>query len=137
MNTKPLTHHIALSAQKAPALRWDGKTVFSQWRENCYEKLSELLGMNEFVPCEPVFRIESDETLNSNRYIHFLIQTEEGYFAHCHLLLPMDQDGPLPLCCCLQGHSTGAHISLGLAKYPGDENTIRGGDRDFAVRAVK
>ena len=29
------------------------------------------------------------------------------------------------------------HISLGRPKYPGDEDSIKGGDRDFCVRAVK
>jgi hypothetical protein len=75
--------------------------------------------------------------LGENRHIHFTLQTEEGYFTNCDLLLPPVQDKPLPLCVCLQGHSKGAHISLGLPKYPGDEATIKGGDRDFAVRAVK
>ena len=35
---------------------------------------------------------------------------------------------------CLQGHSTGMHISLGRVKYPGDEDD---GDRNFAPEAVK
>ena len=38
---------------------------------------------------------------------------------------------------CIQGHSTGMHISLGRTKYPGDESSIAEGDRDFAIRAVK
>ena len=34
-------------------------------------------------------------------------------------------------------HSTGLHISLGRPKYEGDEETINGGDRDFARQIVK
>ena len=37
---------------------------------------------------------------------------------------------------CLQGHSTGMHISLGVPRFPGDQEDIDG-DRDFAVQAVK
>ena len=44
---------------------------------------------------------------------------------------------PLPVVICLQGHSTGMHISLARAKFPGDENSINGGDRDFAIGAIK
>ncbi len=37
---------------------------------------------------------------------------------------------------CLQGHSTGMHISLGVPKFPGDAEDIEG-DRDFARQAVR
>ena len=37
---------------------------------------------------------------------------------------------------CLQGHSTGAHIFLGVSRFEWDVKSIAGG-RDFAVRAVK
>ena len=137
MNTQPLQHHIELSSRSEPALRWNGTDDFEVWRKTCTEKLRDLLGMDQFIPCEPIFEITEDSVLNGNRHIHFTLQTEEGYFTHCDLLLPMEQKGPLPLCVCLQGHSKGSHISLGQPKYPGDEETIKGGDRDFAVRAVK
>ena len=42
----------------------------------------------------------------------------------------------LPLIICLQGHSKGFHISLGRPKYEGDEETINGGDRDFARQII-
>ncbi len=137
MNTQPILHHIAIAAALRPGLRYDGFVPLDAWRETCTAKLRELLGMDEFVPCEPVFTILEDGELNGNRHIHFTVQTEEGYHAHAHLLLPPGQTNPLPLCVGLQGHSTGAHISLGLPKYPGDQQTISGGDRDFAVRAVR
>jgi hypothetical protein len=134
---KPLEHHKILSENATPLLRWDGTTPIEEWRKKCHDQLWKLLGMDEFAPCEPIFTITEEGMLEGNRHIHFTLQTEEGYFTHCDLLLPPEQTGPLPLCVCLQGHSTGAHISLGQPKYPGDEATIRGGDRDFAVRAVQ
>lgn len=137
MNFQPLQHHIQVSQNKVPLLRYDGTADFEKWQAACTERLRDLLGMDEFDPCDPVFEITAEDELNGNRHIHFTLQTEEGYFTHCDLLLPKEQSGKLPLCACLQGHSTGAHISLGIAKYPGDEETIHGGDRDFAVRAVK
>ncbi|MBQ7312578.1 MAG: hypothetical protein IJW81_03245 [Clostridia bacterium] len=137
MNTQPLQHHIALAADLQPLLRYDGSVDIDTWRETCTETLRDLLGMDEFIECEPIFEITEDGELNGNRRSHFTLQTEEGYFTHCDLLLPKEQSGPLPLCVCLQGHSKGAHISLGQPIYPGDEETIKGGDRDFAVRAVK
>lgn len=137
MNTQPLTHHQALMRKIAPTMRWDGVTPIDEHRAACTEKLRELLGMDTFEKCEPVFSVTEDGSLNGNRHIHFTLQTEEGYFTHCDLLLPSEINGKLPLCVCLQGHSTGAHISLGIPKYEGDEETISGGDRDFCIRAVK
>ena len=136
-NFLPLEHHVRISANAAPLLRWDGTAPIDAWRETCRQKLWELLGMDSFKPCEPIFEITEEGMMGENRHIHFTLQTEEGYFTHCDLLLPPVQSGPLPLCACLQGHSKGAHISLGIAKYPGDEEIIKGGDRDFAIRAVR
>ena len=135
-NTLPLIHHIRFSGVHAPSLRWDGKTDIVAHRAACTEKLKELLGLDTFTPCEPIFEITAEEEVKGLRHIHFTLQTEEGYFTHCDLLLPLHQTGKLPLCACLQGHSKGAHISLGLPTYPGDEATISGGDRDFCVRAA-
>ncbi len=137
MNTNPLQRHISLSSVRSPALRWDGVTPVATHREACLDMLRKLLGMDTFTPCEPLFEITAEDELHGHRHIHFTLQTEEGYFTHCDLLLPKEQAGKLPLCACLQGHSKGSHISLGLPKYPGDEETISGGDRDFCVRAVK
>lgn len=136
MNTLPINNHIKL-AEKTPLLRYNRNTDFEEHREKCIETLRDLLGMDEFVKCDPDFNILEDGELNGNRHIHFILQTEEGYYTHCDMLLPKEQTKPLPLCVCLQGHSKGSHISLGQAIYPGDEETIQGGDRDFAVRAVK
>ncbi len=136
MNTQPLTHHMAMAASVKPSLRWDGETPIDAHRAACTEALRDLLGMDTFTLCEPVFEITQEDTHRGHRHIHFTLQTEEGYFTHCDLLLPKEQEGKLPLCVCLQGHSKGAHISLGLPKYPGDEETIAGGDRDFCIRAV-
>ena len=136
MNTLPHVHNLALSAALKPSLRWDGTSSIETHRKVCTDKLYELLGLNHFTPCDPIFEIIAEDELHGHRHIHFTLQTEEGYFTHCDLLLPRNQTGILPLCATLQGHSKGSHISLGVPKYPGDENSISGGDRDFCVRAV-
>ena len=137
MNSLPLTKNICLSAVVKPSLRWDGVTSLEEHREKCTEKLRELLGMDLFTPCEPVFEILCDDEHLGYRHIRFSLQTEEDYYTYCDLLLPKEQTGKLPLCACLQGHSKGSHISLGIAKYPGDEEIMHGGDRDFCLRAVE
>ncbi len=51
--------------------------------------------------------------------------------------IPHGVKEPMPLVICLQGHSTGFHVSLGNPIYKGDKELISGGDRDFCVRAIK
>jgi len=137
-NFLPLEHHKVLAAKQQPSLRWNGTSSLDVLREESRTKLWELLGMDMLQPCEPLFEITQEDTVHGNRRIHFTLQTEEGYFTNCDLLLPMKMpDRKLPLCACLQGHSSGAHISLGQPMYPGDEAIISGGDRDFCIRAVE
>jgi len=137
MNTNPLTLHQNMTAEIIPALRYTGQEDFSAWQKKCTDQLEKLLGMHTFSSCDPDLTVTEDVVENGMRRIHFLVQTELGYYCHCDFLLPALAEKPLPLCVCLQGHSKGAHISLGIAKYPGDAETIVEGDRDFAIRAVR
>ena len=71
----------------------------------------------------------------------FEFESEPGFFVPAHMLTPkapsrLSKGGKLPVMICLQGHSTGMHISIGRAKFKGDEETIAGG-RDFAIQAVE
>ena len=134
----PLEHHQKLTAELCPSLRWDGERPLAGLQAEADAKLRELLGMDAFVPCDPRFSITDDDIVNGNRRIHFTIQTEEGYHTHCDLMLPpVMPEGKLPLCVCLQGHSRGAHTSLGVLKYPGDEVTIGPEDAAFCLQAVE
>lgn len=129
------------TAAEHPACRWDGVTSPDAWRKNAKETLSTLLGIDEIEAhkTEPVMQIELNRVDEAEGYreIRFRYVTEEQVTVPCHLLIPLGVTGPLPVVICLQGHSTGMHISLGRPKYPGDEQTCHGGDRDFCVRAVK
>lgn len=52
------------------------------------------------------------------------------------LLRPIDVVGEVPIVLCLQGHTSGAHISLGIAQSAADEADLEG-DRDYAVQALR
>ena len=124
-----------------PSMRYDGTETPEAWQERARGLLGALLGLSEIAPCDECFAIEYDreeETAAGKvREIRFTVQTEEGYFVPSILWIPADMPVPCRVCICLQGHSTGKHISLGRPIYPNDVNSISGGDRDFAVRAVK
>ena len=132
----PLDHIKKLTKEIIPSMRWDDNENFSAWQEKAKDKLNELLGL-PLKKCDDKFKIEyqiSHETFDETR---FVFQSEEGFFVPCHFWKPKNRTGLLPLVICLQGHTTGMHISMGRPKYPQDEASISGGDRDFAVRIIK
>jgi len=120
-----------------PAFRKDETEAFPTWQEKARARLAQLLGLPK-RECEPNFRIEwINEEDPSQTEIRFAFESESDITVGCHLLLPKGLKAEkLPLVICLQGHSTGMHISLGHAKFPGDEDTISGGDRDFARQVI-
>lgn len=124
-----------LAKNLKPALAYDGSVSVEEWQKTAKAKLEELLGL-PLVKCEADFKIVKETACEDYTRYDFTYQSEPGYYVPCALLVPANAQGPLPVAICLQGHSTGMHISFGEAKFPNDPKTIAGG-RDFAVRAVK
>ena len=137
MNFNPMLKNHEVVSMTKPSMRYDGKGDFSLWQKEAKAKLAELLGMDKFEKCDPHFTIEHEKETNEYKEYRFVIESEPGYNVPCVLRVPTGVKGKLPLIVCLQGHSKGFHISLGVPKYEGDEETINGGDRDFVVRAIK
>ncbi len=132
----PYEHNQVLMEAIKPSMRYDGSESFDMWQTRAKKKLNELLGL-PLQKCDDCLTIEYTKEREGFTEIRFRFQSEEGYYVPCHLWIPTSVEKPIPVAICLQGHSTGMHISLGRPKYPGDEETIKGGDRDFAVRIVK
>ena len=137
----PQAHMHELLKAISPKSRWDGNEDIRLWQAQARDTLSALLGLNRIAEyaTEPVMQIELDridEEMGA-REIRFRFVTEERVTVPCHLVIPLGAVEPLPVVLCLQGHSKGMHISLGRPKYPGEEETCHGGDRDFCARAVK
>lgn len=124
-----------LYARVTPSLSYDGGD-FRAWQRAARAKLEELLGMDRMLPADLDLHVEWEEEREGYTEIRFTFQSEPGYRVPAHLLLPHGVKKP-PLMICLQGHSPGMYISLGIVKQEKDELSIRGGNRDFCVRAVK
>jgi len=118
-----------------PLMSYDGGDL-KAWQKTAKEKLASLLGMDKFKKVNPELIIEHEKELENAIEIRFTFKSEDDYRVPCVLLLPKGIENP-PVMICLQGHSKGMHISLGQPQYEGDEVTIKGGDRDFCVRAIK
>ena len=119
-----------------PQMRLNKEESVEQWQKIAREKLSSLLGLEYFNECELCFNQEFVKEHSDYTEIRFTYQSEAGVFVPCHFLKPHGATRETPVVICLQGHSTGMHISLGNAKFEGDEECIKG-DRDFCIQAVK
>ena len=124
-----------LFGQIEPSMRYAGGD-FGAWQKAARAKLRELLGLDRMLPADPCLYIEWERQQVGYTEIRFTFQSEPGYFVPAHLLLPDGVKKP-PLMICLQGHSPGMYISLGVVKQEKDALSIQGGNRDFCLRAVK
>lgn len=116
-----------------PILAYDEKLDHDVWKSQAEEKLKELLGL-PLAKCEDCFEITEQRVMADCERIEFEFQSEEGYWIPCTMLKPLGQTKPLPTVICLQGHSTGKHVSLGEYIYEGDETPP---GMDHARLAVK
>ena len=137
-NQNPMLYNLRRIENLNPSMRYDGKENFFVWQKRAKETLAELLGMDKLVRCPAELAVEHRTETEEYEEIRFTFQSEPGYRVPAVLRVPKSKEkGTAPLVVCLQGHSNGFHISLGNPFFDGDENTIKGGDRDFAVRIVK
>ena len=122
--------------RREPLLRFKEECDYDSWRESVKNKLVELIGdMPEKVP----LNLRVDWTVDRGEYVEYRIifDSECDVSVPAHLLIPKAVKKPCPVVVCLQGHSSGMHISFGTPKFDKDEESISGGDRDFALQIVK
>lgn len=138
------TYAGQLFSKVTPALRHDGKESRDSWQKRAREKLSALLGLEQMIPAtEDGFESIREFDTKEAHGLEFQFQSEPGYFVPCYLLVPKGrEEEALPVCICIQGHSTGMHNSAGLTPDGAPMNklqlaTVQSGDRDFALRAVR
>lgn len=136
MSLNPQVAHLNLMKEMKPAFRYQEGEPFEAWQEKARARLASVLGL-PLEKCEENFRVEWTHEEEDKTEIRFVFSSEQDVDVGCHLVMPREhEEGKLPLVICLQGHATGMHISLGRPKYPGDEETISGGDRDFVRQIV-
>ena len=136
MSLDPRVCHVELMKKCLPAMRKAPGETLDAWQSRARQRLEELMGLPLKQEAEN-FRIEwVNDGHPEYTETRFLFSSEPDSDVVCHLLIPghVPQE-KIPLIICLQGHSTGMHISLGRPHSPEDEEDIRG-DRDFALQAV-
>lgn len=135
-NFSPDACHERVLKNIKPLLAFDPSADYGTWKAAVQERFLELLGDDpERVDLNVTIEWEKETDTYTERRIIF--DTEPEASVPCHLLLPKGGKAPYPVVICLQGHSSGMHISLGRPIFEGDEELIAGGDRDFALQIVR
>lgn len=131
-----ICHETILKTRK-PLLAFDESRDYEAWRKDVKAKLAEVLGDMPQTRCDPEPLLEWEKEHDTFYERRFSFASEENIRIPCHLCIPKGAKTPCPVVICLQGHTTGMHISLGRPVYPGDEEMVSGGDRDFALEILK
>ena len=128
----PDGEHLKLYKEK-PLLAFDPAGDYAQQKLAISEKLRALLGDTpKPVDPEPVLsKTRETELFEAYRLV---FRAEENVKAVCEIAIPRWHGETFPLAICLQGHSTGMHISFGMEKYPSDKDD---GDRNIAIQALE
>jgi len=131
----PSRYHLHLMEKTERKLAWGGQR-FRPWQRKLRRALIELLGgfPQERCPLD-VRELEREET---EEYIRtkMVFASEERADVPAHLLIPKGVKLPAPAMICLQGHSPGMHISIGVARDEYERELVEG-DRDIALQAVR
>ena len=132
---RPETVHRRLIEQAPLRLGFREGSDFSTWSTAVRHKLRELLRMPH-DRTDLAIRLGETRDFGDHTRSRLVFTAEPGADVPGWLLRPKNITGPLPVVVCLQGHTTGMHISLGETQFEGDSNFL-GGDRDFGLQAVR
>ena len=136
-NHNPEKLHKELYAKTTRRLAYSPDRDFEAWRAELRLKLAELLGMHKMpdVTATPEIIVTAREEHSDFTEIVFTFESEPGYFAPCHFLIPKRGKAPFPTVVCLQGHNSGMHNSLGRAEYDSDD-PVNETFRAYGIQAV-
>ena len=110
---------------------------YTIWREEIRQKLIELTGIEaiEKNACPLNVQVEWEREEESYRLIRFTFDSEVGETVPCYLVVPKTGKEKYPVAITLQGHSTGAHNSIGEVRYEEDKGYQPRGA--FALQAAE
>ena len=129
-------YDISLFEKLVPKYRYDGREDVRIWQKRAYARLWDRLGMDRMQRAQDdAFAVTAREETQYGLEIDFTYESEPGYEVPGFVILPRNVKNP-PAAICIQGHSTGMHISRGRRLFPDDERCFKDPDRMNAVIAA-
>lgn len=118
-------------------LAFDENANYAEWKQKIKDKYIEILGLDTIAKNACEIKVEIEEKIETDEYTRYryVFESEKGCPVPCYLLIPKQGKEKYPVCVCVQGHSTGFHISIGESKYDEDESNLK--TSTFALDAVK
>ena len=128
--------HEKLFLEK-PKLAFSDSVDYSSWKKQIKDKYIELLGLDNIAKNDCPLKVEIEDVKETDEYIRYryTFESEKESIVPCYLLIPKTGKEKYPVCVCLQGHTTGFHISIGEKKYDQDDEPLK--TSTFALDAVK
>ena len=136
LSLSPSEFHHMLMTGITPQLRYDGGEV-PRWQRRLRRKLRQLVGdmPAQRVPLRVRRLWVRDHPLGSFEKIVFT--SEPGCDVPAYVCLPRIARPPYTFMICLQGHSTGMHVSIAVQREDENQPLQVEGDRDFALGCMR
>ena len=132
----PSVHHRHLMDTLEPSLAFCGEDL-EPWQKQLRGKVRQLVGdmPEEPVPLNVRTLWKRDHTLGTIEKIVFTSELCSDVPAY--VCLPKSQEPPYTFFICVQGHSTGMHNSVAVARDDNAAPIEVPGDRDFGLGCMK
>ncbi len=136
LHFSPSLHHCYLLDRVQPHLSYDGGPVV-EWQTRLRSRLIDMLGFGaeERVPLAPRSLWKKEHPLGTIEKVVFTAEPFADVMAY--VCLPKNIEPPYDFWICLQGHSTGAHVSIGRERENEDAPFAVEGDRDFGLECMR
>ena len=136
MHVSPSEYHQHLMQQIQPSLAYSGGDV-TQWQARLRRRLQQLIG--SFPRQRPPLSVRQlwvrEHALG---WIEKIVFTSEPYSdVPAYVCLPRNVPPPYPFMICLQGHTTGMHVSIAVQSEDETQPLEVEGDRDFALGCLR
>ena len=139
----PAQHHIKLTKLNTPRLDYQSSEAdLKSWQRSVHNTVAKLSGfkhMDTMDRCPlKVRRVwQQEHALGSMEKL--IITVEPGCDANIFVCIPhaRKNDKQMPWMICLQGHSTGAHNSIGVELDDNFKTKVIEGDRDLAISCME
>lgn len=132
----PSLHHWHVLRTTKQEYAYDGGPV-AAWQDLLRPRVRDLLGIprEERVPLDPRRLWSDDSPLGTIEKVAFTAEPYADVLAY--FCVPNGLEPPYPTVICLQGHSTGMHLSIGRDRHDESRTIEAEGDRDFALGAMR
>ncbi len=121
-----------------PAMHFAGDNP-EVWQKGLKSKISELTGLSRkpVEKCDLHVRSLWKRDHEYGTIEKIVFTSEPGYDVPAYVCIPHGAVAPMPFFVCLQGHSTGMHVSIAVEQEDEITPKFDDGDRDFGLNAMR